>query len=133
MKVRYTTGDGRISVEIDGADTKTVFKEIAQFQEVFENDKCQCCGGTELRFQVRVVEDNEYPEIKCQNPKCNAALSMGQNKKGGGLYPKRKIKVNGEERYDTKHKGWQVYKRPGAKTGEQSDTQAGKSQGESRR
>lgn len=37
MKVVYSTRNGRLSVELSGDDQKTVFAEIARFQEVLKN------------------------------------------------------------------------------------------------
>ena len=34
------------------------------------------------------MEDNDYYEMRCLS--CGAALSYGQHKKGGTLFPKRK-------------------------------------------
>ena len=40
MKVNYKTGNGRISVEIEGDSQRDIFAEIARFQEVFEDTNC---------------------------------------------------------------------------------------------
>jgi len=91
MKVRYTSGDGRLSVEVEGENQKSVFGEIARFQEVFEHTICGKCNGQDLRFVVRNVSDNDFYEIHCVNPKCRARLAFGQHKgKEGTLFPRRK-------------------------------------------
>jgi len=88
MKVNYQTRNGRLSVELSGDDQKSIFAEIAKFQEVFEESSCGKCGSDNVRFVVRTVDDNEYYELRCAD--CGARLSFGVNKKGGTLFPKRK-------------------------------------------
>jgi len=88
MKVNYQTRNGRLSVELSGDDQKSIFSEIAKFQEVFEESVCGKCGSDNVRFVVRAVDDNEYYELRCAD--CGARLSFGVNKKGGTLFPKRK-------------------------------------------
>jgi hypothetical protein len=100
MKVEYTTQNNRLKVEIDANTPKEVFKELASFQEVFAETICGACNSEDLKFQVRTVEGNDYYEMRCKS--CFAKLSFGQNKTGGGLFPKRKI--DGE--YDKENKGW---------------------------
>ena len=88
MKATYKTRDGRLSVEIEGDDQRSIFAEIARFQEVFEEGVCGKCGSDNIRFIVRNVDDNLYYELRCAD--CGAKLSFGVMKKGGGLFPKRK-------------------------------------------
>ena len=38
MKLRYTTKNGKISVEFDGDSHRDLFEQINKFQEVFEED-----------------------------------------------------------------------------------------------
>lgn len=90
MKLTYTTGNGRMSAEISGDDQRSLFAGISDFQEVFENSVCGKCGGDSIRFVVRNVEENDFYELRCQDLGCRARLSFGCNKKGGGLFPKRK-------------------------------------------
>ena len=88
MKVTYTTNNKRISAEIEGDSHRDIFAEISKFQEVFEQSVCGKCGSENIRFVVRTVDDNQYYELRCAD--CGARLSFGANKKGGGLFPKRK-------------------------------------------
>ncbi len=88
MKVRYQTKDGRFQVELEGDDQRSIFGEVARFQEVFEEATCGKCGSDNIRFVVRNVDDNLYYELRCAD--CGAKLSFGVMKKGGGLFPKRK-------------------------------------------
>lgn len=89
MKVNFTTSDGRFTAEIEGDTQKAIFAELARFQEVFEHSTCGKCGCTDVRFVVRIVEDNDFYEIHCS--KCKARLAFGQHKgKEGTLFPRRK-------------------------------------------
>lgn len=88
MKLVYTSKNGRFSTEIEGDSQRDVFEGVAKFQEIFEESNCGKCQSDDLRFIVRNVEDNLYYELRCNA--CAARLSFGANKKGGGLFPKRK-------------------------------------------
>jgi hypothetical protein len=105
MKAKYKVGD-KLEFELDGAGQKELFKEIASIQEIFGETKCGICGSENIKFVVRVVDDNEYYELRCMD--CGAILSYGQHKKGGTLFPKRKdadgkwMKNNGWYKYDPK-------------------------------
>lgn len=90
MKVTYSTGNGRLSVEFDAETQTDLFEQLAYFQEVFGETGCGKCGSENLRFQVRNVEDNLYYEIRCLD--CGAKLAFGAMKKGGRLFPRRKNK-----------------------------------------
>ena len=102
MKAKYKVGD-KLEFELDGAGQKELFKEIASVQEIFGEAKCGICGSENIKFVVRVVEDNEYYELRCLD--CGAVLSYGQHKKGGTLFPKRK---DADGNY-TKNNGWYKY------------------------
>jgi len=88
MKLKYTTKNQRITVEVEGDSQRDLFSEIGKVQEVFEQDTCGKCGNDDVKFVVRTVDDNQYHELRCVS--CGARLSFGANKKGGGLFPKRK-------------------------------------------
>ncbi len=73
MKLTYTTLDGRITVEIEGKTHKEVWRELASFQEVFEDtpeaivDKKLVSGG-DVRFRVRKAkyEDEKGKEKEAE-------------------------------------------------------------------
>jgi hypothetical protein len=98
MKIKYNIGD--ITVELEGETQKDLFKQLSSFQEVFGERACGKCKSEHLRFVVRENDGNEYYELKCAD--CGAKLAFGVNKKGGGLFPKRKD-ADGEWLPD---KGW---------------------------
>lgn len=86
----YHSKNGRFSIDLEDADQRTMFQQVARFQEIFEEDTCGKCGNQNIRFVVRTVDDNQYHELKCTD--CHAKLAFGATKKGGGLFPKRKDK-----------------------------------------
>lgn len=91
MKVKYSSPDGRMEVEVEG-DQKQVFRDISSFQEIFENLKCGKCGSTNIRLVVRnVTKGNktyEYFEARCLD--CGAKLEFGQSQDENTLFPKKK-------------------------------------------
>jgi|TARA_B100000085_G_scaffold109270_1_gene99757 DNA-directed RNA polymerase subunit RPC12/RpoP len=87
MKLKFKPND-KLEFELEGAGQKEIFKELAMVQEIFSEKKCGVCGSENIKFVVRVVDDNEYYELRCMD--CGAVLSYGQHKKGGTLFPKRK-------------------------------------------
>jgi hypothetical protein len=95
MKLSYTTSNGKIVAEFDADTQRDMFSQIANFQEVFEENTCGKCGSQDLRYIVRTVNDDEYFELRCNGKQkdgkdCRAKFSFGLNKKGGGMFPKRK-------------------------------------------
>jgi|TARA_B100000676_G_scaffold141614_1_gene140269 DNA-directed RNA polymerase subunit RPC12/RpoP len=86
MKVTYQ--EGKLSVQLECDSQKELFTQLAQFQEVFSENKCGKCGSENLRFVVRENDGNEYYELRCLD--CGAKLAFGVMKKGGGLFPRRK-------------------------------------------
>lgn len=88
MKVRYTTANGRIEFESqDGLNVKAAFAFVAAVQELFEESACGQCGCTELKFDKRTYDSNDYYKLVCN--KCQASLDYGQKKDGVGMFPKR--------------------------------------------
>lgn len=77
-----------LDVQFDSDTIKDGFTQLALLQEVFGEGFCAKCKSDELKFVVRENEGNEYHELRCM--KCGAKLMFGANKKGGGLFPKRK-------------------------------------------
>ena len=90
MKVKYTNGNGRIVVELEGETQVEVVEQLAAFQEIFDESVCGKCQSENLRFIARSVDDNMYYELKCMD--CHAKLAFGKTKTGGRLFPKRKDK-----------------------------------------
>lgn len=98
MKVVYR--EGKLSAEFNVDTQKELFAQLSSFQEVFGEKVCGKCGSESLRYVVRENDGNEYHELRCID--CGAKLAFGVNKKGGGLFPRRKD-AEGEWLPD---KGW---------------------------
>lgn len=102
-----------LSFEVEGKEQKDVFEQLASIEDVFGEKFCGLCHKDNLQFVVRNVEDNNFYEIKCKD--CGGKLSLSQNKKGGTLYPNRKLKnglpakVDDEGPFEFKTRGWHVY------------------------
>jgi ribosomal protein L40E len=79
---------GSLTITFEAETQKEVFKYLSSLEEVFGETKCGKCGSENLRFVVRENDGNEYYELRCLD--CGAKLAFGANKKGGGLFPKRK-------------------------------------------
>jgi hypothetical protein len=105
MKIQYTTKNQRLNVELESNSAKEAFKQLAEFQEVFDENSCGQCNNDDLRFIVRTVEGNDYYELKCKA--CGAKLAFGQHKSGGTLFPKRKL---ADGSFDYKNRGWFKWK-----------------------
>jgi len=88
MKIRYTTKNHKLQCEIDG-DVKEAFKQLAEFQEVFDETSCKLCKSENIHFVVRTIEGNDFYELKCRD--CFGKLAFGQHKVGNSLFPKRKV------------------------------------------
>jgi hypothetical protein len=85
MEAQYKTRDGRLVIKVEAEHQKALFKELAAAQEVFESEsECGCCHSKELRFRVRVVDENDFYELIC--PNCAARFEFGQHKKGGASF-----------------------------------------------
>jgi hypothetical protein len=116
MKALYKTKNGRLQFEVEGKAQNDLFEQIASIQEVFDDNACGLCGKTNLRLVVREVDDNKFYEVRCED--CQGRLSLSQNKKGGTLYPVRKLKngkaatINDEPPFDFKTKGWYKWVKP---------------------
>lgn len=108
MKLNYKIND-KLSVEIEGAGQKEIFKELAVLQEVFGENTCGMCSSTSIKFMSRNVDDNDYYELRCSD--CGAILAFGQHKKGNTLFPKRK---DDQGNY-LPNKGWHKWQKPSDK------------------
>jgi hypothetical protein len=101
MKVSYNID--KLSVEFEADTVREVWNQLAVFQEVFGETACAKCKSSDLRFVVRENDGNHYYELRCND--CGAKLAFGANKKGGGLFPKRK---DSEGKW-LPDKGWQKW------------------------
>lgn len=90
MKVTHKSADGRLSIEVDGNDTKVIFDELAGAQEIFGVSTCGACDSKNVHFQVRQVQGNTYRAVRCAD--CGCELNFGTRKADGQIYPRRKDK-----------------------------------------
>lgn len=108
-------------VEVEGEEQKDLFKEMASVYEIFDEQKCGLCGSKNVRMVVRKNKDAEdFFEFQCHGiiangtQRCRAYLYIGQNKKGGGLFPVRALDERGKPDRETgkfgKHNGWTRYR-----------------------
>jgi hypothetical protein len=83
-----------VTVEFQASTDKEAWKEMASVAEMFSVSRCGNCDEDALIPIIRKnADDNEFFELKCAA--CGYKLSFGQNKVGGGLYPRL--------RYHAKH------------------------------
>lgn len=122
MKVTYHSSPS-LSFEFEGTIQKEIFAELASIAEIFSIDKCGACGSENIRPQVRVVDDNEYHELVCQDRKCRAKLAFGVAKKGGKIFPKRKDK-DGKYLENDGWVKWQGTKQPAKSAPVDSDDES---------
>lgn len=89
MKAQYRTANGRLVIEVQTDEVRELFRLVAAVQDVFEAETvCGLCESQRLQNQVRTVSENDYFELICRD--CHARFAFGLNKKGGGLFPKRR-------------------------------------------
>ena len=113
IKVRHIIGDKSIHLEVEGDNTKDAWKKLSQAEEVFRilTETCGVCGKSGgIRPNHRTVDGNTYYEALCD---CGAELALGQHKKGGTLFPKRKDE-NGEP---LPANGWRMWKTKSSSAG----------------
>ena len=113
MKAIIFVGE-QMSVEVEGVDTKELFRQIGQLQEVFGNTVCGLCGGKAVP-SFRMAQEFSYYEMRCTNSKgCGARLAMGQAKKANQLFPTRKLTPTGKPDWQNGaegfHGGWTKYR-----------------------
>lgn len=98
MKAVYKV-DENLSFEIEAESDVEMFRQLAHLQEVYSHTKDP--DGNPAIFNVRTVDENDYHEM-VSSANRRVKLQFGQNKKGGGLFPKRvddeKLKENKLER-----------------------------------
>ena len=102
-----------VQFEIEGNTPKDLFKALSETQEVFGEQTCGLCQGTNLRFVTRVVGKFSYHELLCND--CQGKLAFGQNNNDSGhLFPKRKLDKHGKPDMDKgtlgEHNGWTKYR-----------------------
>lgn len=126
MKLTYTTGDGRMSVEIEGNSDKELFRKLAHFQEVFEDTPAAKIGdkiveGGDVVYRVRKAKYTDEKGKEKEAEYFEKLVSSGQlswYKKSFGvlddgtdnLFPKRPDPE--DKNLDIGFNGWHRYKKP---------------------
>ena len=106
-KASYKTLGGKLLVEFEFDDTKTLIEGLASVQEVCEQEACSHCDASDFKFVVRAVGDDKYYELKCKA--CGWKLGFGIPKKGKpNLYPRRRNQKT-KEPIGPKKDGWHFY------------------------
>lgn len=125
MLANVQTRFGQITVE--GDDQKELFKAMSGAFEVFDEQQCGLCGCKNIRPVTRKnKDDEEFHEYRClglidvvvdgkpRKKGCGGYLYLGQNKKGGGLFPVRQLDEKGKPDRDKgkygNHNGWTRYR-----------------------
>lgn len=110
MKLLYTTKDGRMTVELEADSQEDMFREIARFQEIFEDEASGTVadgkGGkhvvtsNDIQYRIRKAtgtnekgkqEEYEYFEKHVTTGPLKGYKKMFGvlNDKSGGLFPKK--------------------------------------------
>lgn len=104
-------------IEVEGDTEVEIFKALSRVEELLNHGVCGKCESKDTKFVWRKdSDDNDWLEMSCNNPRCNARLPFGQQKgKGGTIYAKKtwrslsetqKAERADEEEYANKHGGW---------------------------
>ena len=116
MRAKYTTRNGRLTIEIEAPALKDLFKDLGMVAEVFDSEtECGMCGKDHIRFVHRTSKGFDFYELRCDS--CGARFQFGQKKEGGNdLFPKRRDS-NGNNLPDG---GWSRYEGGDSNSGGQS-------------
>jgi len=95
MILNYTTNNGRMTVTLEGETQAELWRQLAAFQEVFEDTTCTKFNQSsdDVKFVVRENNGNEFFELQYSGDNkqlWGVRKSFGQTKQGGNLFPKRK-------------------------------------------
>jgi len=112
MKAKWKNNKGNVEVEFECCSESDLVKKIALLEklqpsmseaadvdlfnalsaahnnDVLKDEACGKCKSKNTYHVIREVDENKYYELRC--PDCYAKLPFGVNKKGGGLYAKRR-------------------------------------------
>lgn len=104
IKHKFGVPFGQFEIEYDG-NIKEVMQQVSQVFEALGHNYCGHCDSENIQPNVREVEGNKYYSILCKD--CYHSLSMGQYKKGDGLFAKR-------------GQGWTKYVKPEGEEGDET-------------
>lgn len=101
MKIKLNLANRGCQLEFDAEGPKDAIKQLSAFSEVLSISTCGACGSTEIRFDHRVREGNDFFGMRCLA--CTAQLDFGQHKTGNTLFPRTDK--------STETQGWYIYAR----------------------
>lgn len=125
MKLTYTTKDGRMTVELEAANDKEMFRKLARFQEIYEDVPSGKVGGEvvsggDVVYRVRKAKytDEKGKEKEAEYfEKMVVSGKLAWYKKSYGvlddgsdnLFPKRP--AEGEANVELGFNGWHLFKK----------------------
>jgi hypothetical protein len=77
---------GNTTIKVTGADPVELIKAVSQFSQL--PTSCGHCDSKDLALKHRTAgNSNEYSYLTLHCNGCGAALDIGQQKTGGGIFP----------------------------------------------
>lgn len=119
MKVQQKFGN--VTIEVEGDNIKQIMHEFSQALEVYSNDRCGACDGTQVMHIHRSYDSYDFYESVCMAPGCYHVLPYGIHKDdNSGLYAKR----NDPDGNPLPNQGWKPpYQRQGSGGNDSGQTQ----------
>lgn len=81
----------KAAVELDSDSPVDLHKQLSSAFEAFGHTQCGACGSSNIVARARTVDSVDYLEWACQETRCRSVLSMGRQKTGGQIYPRRRF------------------------------------------
>jgi hypothetical protein len=129
MEVKYRTGE--FEVLFDVKDETALFEAIASFQETFVDNTVTInrvpVSKDDIQFRVREVDGNKYFEkvyVGSNGDLWGFKQRFGQNKKGGGIFPKRYLDDEDKAKYQDGGNGWFKWKKENSSNAPQQESTA---------
>jgi len=114
MRAKYKIND-ILTIEVEAEKLKDLLQEISLVDNALSQEECGKCKSTNTFPRIRVVDNNSFPQIQCDD--CKAFLPLGTSKDTQILYKKRfDIDDKGRAKKDASGKaiylpdnGWRKY------------------------
>jgi hypothetical protein len=107
MKATYKTLNGKLLLEFEAQTTEDLVENLANIQEVCEQEKCTHCEGTDFKYIYRTVDGSKYHELKCKN--CHWKLGFSITKKGSRNLYARRSNFKTKQPIGPKKDGWHYF------------------------